>query len=99
MNESDKCFGCGAQCCKEIHLFYSADSLSEDVMIWYAYHKGVSVKMTEDNLYRIILPIECEQLDEDGSCKVHGTWKQPGMCKMFDCEKPECRFTRKIKAD
>jgi len=53
---------------------------------WYFYHKPAVVLIDNENDWIVELPIKCEQLDENGKCKIYN--KRPSVCqalKLKDC--------------
>ena len=70
---------CRASCCKWLP-FYHHGFMSADLKDYYEKH-GCKLERIKRDLYRIIVPCVCPQLDPVTClCKLHGTAEKPKLC-------------------
>lgn len=85
MTECNKC----GECCKT--LMFTVSELSNDRLLR-IYFKARGVKILKGN--KVLVPHRCSHLTEDNLCDVHGTKRQPIICKNFRGQKnyytPRC---------
>jgi Fe-S-cluster containining protein len=95
LKETDHpCFEC-AKCCSYVALQIDQPSTMADYdhVVWYLYHKDVSVFVDWESDWYVKFETRCENLTDAGLCGVYD--HRPGICKDFDwreCEnhlKPE----------
>jgi len=79
MNCVDNLSICEARCCKE--LSFRMQKLTPVVIYYYETH-GCKVKRLSRDLFEIIVPMVCPQL-EDNKCKLHGKPIKPYLCRKF----------------
>jgi hypothetical protein len=86
------CFEC-AKCCSYVALEIDEPKTMQqyDHMVWYLYHKDVSVFVDHEGAWYIKFETRCENLGAGGMCGVYD--RRPSICKGFDWRECENHLT------
>lgn len=95
----DVCPSC-AKCCKHVAVGIDPpDSVRRiSTILWFLYHKDISIYQSHDNDWFIVFPTTCEFLRPDGLCGVYEN--RPLICREYDivgCEGTSQEPAEKIK--
>lgn len=80
-----RCHQCKGACCEGITI--PVTNLSTDAKRWLMLHKGVSL-----NDQGIVFDNPCEQLGEDGKCKIYNS--RPQGCVDYEVNSTACQLAR-----
>ena len=99
LDPSEICPPC-ARCCKYVSLgMESPDNVKYVSMaLWFLFHKGIGIYQAHDDDWYLIVPTDCEHLQEDGFCGVYKD--RPFICREYDvadCEGTSTEPSEKLK--
>jgi len=84
------CKGCN-RCCTYVSVEVDAPNVPwmYDQYVWLLEHRGVWMYVETGNHWYVQFETVCEQLADDGRCKIHG--RHPVLCKEYDARSCERR--------